>query len=74
MQTESRTASTTGSVYRNYKPDIMTYARLGKTNIIVSRIGLGGYNNAEKGVNAHLNAKADPPVAPQLSVFRYPID
>jgi aryl-alcohol dehydrogenase-like predicted oxidoreductase len=39
----------------------MTYERLGKTNIMVSRIGLGGYNNAEKGVNAHLNAKADPP-------------
>lgn len=49
------------SVYRNHKPEIMTYARLGKTNMMVSRIGHGGYNNAERGPNAHLNAKADPP-------------
>ena len=63
MQTENMTAlkaSKVNIVYRNYKPDIMTYARLGKTNLMVSRIGLGGYNNAENGANAHLNAKANP--------------
>jgi len=49
------------AVFRNHKPEMMTYARLGKTNMMVSRIGLGGYNNAEKGANAHLNANADPP-------------
>ena len=53
--------STAAPAYRNHKPEIMTYARLGKTNIMASRIGLGGYSNGEKGANAHLNAKADPP-------------
>jgi len=60
MQTKSKIASTTTLAYRNHKPEILTYTRLGKTNIMVSRIGLGGYNNTERGVNAHLNAKADP--------------
>lgn len=61
MQIESKTVSKAALAYRNHKPEVMTYARLGKTNIMVSRIGLGGYNNSERGINAHLNAKSDPP-------------
>lgn len=41
-------------------PDRMTYARLGKTGFLVSRVPLGGYANHGQKANAGTMASADP--------------
>lgn len=47
-------------VTRNYMPDRMTYARLGKTGFLVSRVAVGGYANHGMRANADTMASADP--------------
>jgi aryl-alcohol dehydrogenase-like predicted oxidoreductase len=45
---------------RNHLPDRMTYARLGKTGFLVSRVAVGGYANHGQKANAETTAAADP--------------
>jgi len=59
-------------VVRNYMPDRMTYARLGKTNFLVSRIGVGGYANHGMKANADTMADADPDA--YLAALQYLLD
>lgn len=47
-------------VTRNHMPDRMTYARLGKTGFLVSRVAPGGYANHGMRANADTMASADP--------------
>jgi aryl-alcohol dehydrogenase-like predicted oxidoreductase len=47
-------------VKRNHLPDRMTYARLGKTGFLVSRVSVGGYANHGQRANADTMADADP--------------
>jgi len=59
-------------IMRNYMPDRMTYARLGKTNFLVSRIGIGGYANHGMKANADTMADADPDA--YLAALQYLLD
>jgi len=47
-------------ITRNHIPDRMTYARLGKTGLLVSRVAVGGYANHGMKANADTMAGADP--------------
>ena len=47
-------------VTRNHMPDRMTYARLGKTGFLVSRVSVGGYANHGMRANAGTMASTDP--------------
>jgi aryl-alcohol dehydrogenase-like predicted oxidoreductase len=60
MNDEQSTGPGLGTVFRNYMPDRMTYARLGKTDFAVSRVALGGYANHGQKANADTMASADP--------------
>lgn len=48
------------TVKRNHQPDRMTYSRLGKTGLEVSRIAVGGYANHGQEANAATEADVDP--------------
>jgi aryl-alcohol dehydrogenase-like predicted oxidoreductase len=47
-------------VTRNHMPNRMTYARLGKTGFLMSRVSVGGYVNHGMKANAGTMAGADP--------------